>query len=149
MALDAHTIARRWFDEVWNQGREEVVDELFAEDSVAHGLGEGAATVRGPEEFKMFFRTMKGALPDVQIKVEDLFATDEHARIRVTLHGTHLGEGLGLKPTGRRVAVSGIVIIKVRDGKVVEGWNCWDQLGFLKQLGALPEPGGGDRFLGR
>src|SRR5215472_1140366 len=101
MSVDAYTILHRWFDEVWNQGREETVDELLAADGVGYGLGEGDAVARGPAGFKPFLRNMRAALPDVHVSIEDLIAEDDKAVARVVLTGTHLGDGLGFPSTGR------------------------------------------------
>src|SRR5581483_3426445 len=110
MSIDPKSLIHRWFEEVWNQGREETVDELFAPNGVGHGLGEGAAEVRSPEDFKIFLRNMRAALPDVRIRIEDTVCQGDKAVVRVVLEGTHLGEGLGVHPTGRRVSICGIVI---------------------------------------
>jgi steroid delta-isomerase-like uncharacterized protein len=147
MPLDAHTIIHRWFDEVWTQGREEIVDELCAPDAIGHGLGEGSADVHGLAEFRAFLRNMRSAFPDVHIRVEDSIANGAKAVVRVVLEGTHLGEGIGLAPTRRRVSVTGMVLIRVAEAKVAESWNNWDQLGLLRQLGAIPAPQASDRFL--
>ena len=146
MSLDARTIIRRWFDEVWNQGREATVDELFAPHGIAHGLGE-EADVQGPAGFKVFLRNMRSAFPDLHMQVEDILVDGDQAALRVGFEGTHNGNGLGLPPTGRRVSVRGIVIVKIAGGQIVEGWNSWDQLGLLKQIGAMGDPQGPDRFL--
>lgn len=145
MESDPKTLVHRWFDEVWNQGREKSIDELFASDGVAFGLGEGEAPVHGPEGFKVFFRNMRAALPDVQIDIEDTIVEGDKAVVRVLLHGTHTGPGLGVEPTGKRVRVAGIVIVQWSNGQIIRAWNSWDQLGFLKQTGTIP--GSGDRFL--
>ena|ERR1700682_1982749 len=147
MSIDPYTLIHRWFDEVWNQGREETVDELFAPDGIGHGLGEGIADVNGPAGFKVFLRNMRSAFPDVHIGIEDTIVHESKAVVRVVLEGTHLGEGLGLPPTGRRVSITGVVIVRVAGGQIAEGWNSWDQLGLLRQLGAIPAPEAPDRFL--
>jgi steroid delta-isomerase-like uncharacterized protein len=139
MPADLHALMRRWFEEVWNQGREETVDELFALDGVAHGLGEGAENTHGRDKFKVFLRSMRQALPDVRVEVEDSIAEDDRIVARVMLTGTHLGEGLGFPPSGRSVAVRAMIFTRFADGQIVEGWNSWDQLGFLQQVGALPK----------
>jgi len=145
--MDLTRLVHRWFTEVWNEGREETVDELFAADAVAHGLGEGNATSSGPEGFKAFLRNMRSAFPDVRIDVEETVVQDDKIAARLVFHGTHSGEGLGLKPTNRRVSVSGIVMARIVDGKVAENWNSWDQLAMLQQLGAIARENRPDRFL--
>src|SRR5215471_1079526 len=145
MRTEPKDLVHRWFDEVWNQGREETIDELFGEDGVALGLGVGDTPVHGPAGFKVFWRNMRAALPDVQIIVEDTVVEGDKVVVRVVLEGTHGGEGLGVAPTGRRVKIAGIVLVQFAEGKIVRGWNSWDQLGLLQQLGAIPSAG--DRFL--
>src|SRR5512134_1264951 len=124
-----HNLLRRWFEEVWNQGKESTIDEQFAPGCVAHGLGDTDVAVRGPEEFKQFWRNLRSAIPDVRIDVEDSVAEGHKAVARVVLTGTHTGHGLGVEPSGRAVRIQGIVLVYLRDGRIVEGWNSWDQLG--------------------
>jgi steroid delta-isomerase-like uncharacterized protein len=136
MSLSAESIARRWFDEVWNQKRDATIDELFGPDTVAHGLGESEAPIHGPEEFRIFFRNMLDSFPDCHITIEDIVADGDKAVARFAFEGTHDGAGLGIAPTGRRIRVQGMTMLKARDGKIVEGYNIWDQHGLLRQLGA-------------
>jgi steroid delta-isomerase-like uncharacterized protein len=140
-------LVRRWFKEVWNEGRETTIDELFAESGVAYGLGEAEAEVRGPGQLKPFVRNLRGSLPDLQITIQDIIAAEDKVVVRVLLKGTHSGSGLGVPPSGRRVRVSGMVVFRILKGQCVEGWNSWDQLGLLRQIGALPAPVGPDQFL--
>ena len=149
MQIDPKTLLARWFEEVWNEGREETVDELMAPNAVAVGLGEMDQEVHGPSEFKIFLRNMRQALPDVRIDMEDTTAEQDKISARVVLKGTHRGKGLGVPPTGNAVQIRGIVMVRIAGGKIVEGWNSWDQLGLLRQIGALNHPAGSDRFLAR
>jgi|HubBroStandDraft_6_1064221.scaffolds.fasta_scaffold119790_2 steroid delta-isomerase-like uncharacterized protein len=139
-------LVRRWFEEVWNQGREETIDELFAANGVGYGLGDTEAPVHGPAEFKPFVRNLRGALPDLHMTIEDILAEGDKVTVRITVEGTHKGGQLGVAPSGRRVKIAGVVIIRIANGKIVEGWNSWDQLGLLRQIGALPVAEGRDRF---
>lgn len=139
MPADLHHLLTRWFEEVWNQGREETIDELFAPDCVGHGLSESDTDTHGPEGFKAFVRNMRGAMPDVHVVINDFVANGETAAaVRVTMTGTHAGPGLGVAPTGNAVSIGGLLLIHFRNGKIVEGWHGWDQLGFMRQIGALP-----------
>jgi len=140
-------LVRRWFKEVWNEGREATIDELFAESGIAYGLGEGEAEVRGPAQMKPFVRNLRNSFPDLQISIQDIVAEEDKVVVRVLLEGTHSGLGLGVPASGRGVRVAGIVVIRVSKGQLVEGWNSWDQLGLLRQIGALPAPGDEDQFL--
>jgi steroid delta-isomerase-like uncharacterized protein len=147
MRKDAKALLQQWFDEVWNQGREEMIDELLAKDAPIFGLGEGDVDVRGPSGFKPFFRNFRTSFPDLKIRIEDCIAEADKAVARVVFEGTHSGDGLGVPATGRRVRVAGIVIVYSSEGKLIAGWNSWDKLGLLRQIGAIPAPPGPDRFL--
>lgn len=149
MSAENKALIQRWFQEVWNEGREETIDELLAPDAVAVGLGETERDVHGPREFKRFVRNMRATLPDIHIRVEDAIAEGDKAVVRVVLEGTHNGNGLATRATGHRVRVAGVVIVQLDGGRIVRGWNSWDQLGFLRQIGAAavrPAPTT-DRFL--
>jgi steroid delta-isomerase-like uncharacterized protein len=139
-------LVRRWFEEVWNQGREETIDELFAANGVGYGLGDTEAPVHGPAEIKPFVRNLRGALPDIHMKIEDSIAEGDKVTVRITVEGTHKGAQLGVAPTGRRVRIEGIVVVRIANGQIVEGWNSWDQLGLLRQIGALAAEKGPDQF---
>jgi steroid delta-isomerase-like uncharacterized protein len=140
-------VVRRWFEEVWNQGRESSIDELFPADGVAHGLGDSEQDVHGPGEFKPFVANIRGALPDTHIRIDDILADGDRVAVRVTLQGTHSGHGLGVPPTGRKISIKGIIIVRLVDGRIREGWNSYDQLGLLRQIGALPDARKRDTFL--
>ena len=147
MSEENKAVVRRWFDEVWNQGREATIDELFPAEGVAHGLGDSESDVHGPTEFKPFAANIRESIPNTQIRVEDIISEGDRVAVRVTLEGTHTGNGLGVPPTGRKVSIQGIIILRMVDGQIVEAWNSYDQLGLLRQIGALPGLGGRDRFL--
>ena len=147
MSEENKAVVRRWFEEVWNQGREGSIDEMFPAQGVAHGLGDSEQDVHGPDEFKPFVANIRGALPDTHISIDDILADDDRIAVRVTLQGTHTGPGLGVPPTGRKVSIQGIIIVRLVDGRIREGWNSYDQLGLLRQIGALPGAGRRDTFL--
>ncbi len=130
-------LIRRWFEEVWNNGRAELIDQLRAPDAVAIGLSEGKSESRGDAAFKTFYSNMRGTLPDLHIAIEDMVAEGDKVVARFTVDGTHQGDALGVPPTGRRVSISGMVMARIADGKIAHAWNCLDQLALLKQLGAL------------
>ncbi|HAF13910.1 MAG TPA: hypothetical protein DHU55_16545 [Blastocatellia bacterium] len=66
---------RRWFEEVWNKGRADAIDEMFAADGVAQGLsGDPSAPLRGPAGFKLLHDQFRGAFPDIEVVVEDTIA---------------------------------------------------------------------------
>ena len=137
--MSTSTIARRFFDEVWSNGKLDLVDELFTSDYVGHPSG-FEETVRGPEGVKEYIGRLLEAFPDLAVAVEDQVAEGDRVVTRWTARGTHDGELMGLEPTGRSGTVTGITIQRVHDGKVAEGWTNWDMLGMLQQLGLAPQP---------
>jgi steroid delta-isomerase-like uncharacterized protein len=143
MTTDNKELIRRWFDEVWNKGRAEAIQELFAPDGVAHGLtGAGGEPLRGPENFKPFFRTFKDAFPDIEVVVEDTIAEGDLVAARCTVRGRHHGDTLGFAATKRPVEFTGICITRWRDGQIVEAWNNFDFMAMFQQLGVVPpQPG--------
>jgi len=125
----------RWFDEVWNNQSEAAVDELFAEDGVGHGLG--GEPIRGPAEFKTFHRAFISAYPDLKVLVEDTVVEGDKIAARCRVTGVHQGHGIGLAPTNQPVEFTGMVIVRVKDGKIVEAWNEFNFMEMYKQVGAL------------
>ena len=94
--------------------------------------------MHGPTEFKLFAANIRGSIPNTQIRVEDILTEGDRVAVRVILEGTHTGQGLGVPPTGRRVSIQWIIILRMVDGQIVEAWNSYDQLGLLRQIGTLP-----------
>jgi predicted ester cyclase len=90
----------------------------------------------------------RAAFPDVKITIDDVIAADDKVVLRWHSEGTHRGELEGLAPTGARGSVTGISIDHWKDGKVVESWTEWDNLGLARQLGAAPAEGSAGEKLG-
>jgi steroid delta-isomerase-like uncharacterized protein len=134
---DAATLMRRWFDEIWNQGRIESVDELLAEDAVMWGIGRPDQSSRGGAEFKEFYHRQRSATPDVKISLDQVVQEGDTAFARWTATMTHTGEGFGVAPTNQTITLSGMSACRASNGKIVEGWNNWDQVGMARQLGLL------------
>lgn len=129
-------VVQRWFDEVWNHGSADAVDQLMAPDAMVHGLGEAMV---GPQAFKRFHAAYREAFPDVQIEIQDMVAEGDKVAFRWTATATHRGGSLGFAATNRNVRFEGMGIVRVRRGKLIEGWNAFDQLGMLQQLGVVPK----------
>ena len=132
-------IVRRVNDEVWSEGQLDVIDELFADDFVATIVG-APEQIRGPQGFREFVVMYRTAFPDLRITVDEQFAEAETVVTRWTATGTHEGELMGIPATGKQATTAGININRVSDGKLVEGWGLFDQLGLLQQIGAVPVP---------
>ena len=134
MATENKTLVLRWFEEVWNKGRASAVDEMLAENGVVHGLG---SDLHGPAEFKSVHTTYKEVFPDIRFHIDELVEEGPLVAARWSAVATHLGDGLGVKATGKRVHMNGMIHVRVEHGKVAEGWNNFDELGMLKQIGAI------------
>jgi predicted ester cyclase len=127
---------RRVWEEVFNKGNLEIIPEYFAPDYSFHSpLGLEA---EGPEGFKQIVAMMRSALPDLHVAVDDLFGEGDRVVTRFTIIGTFKGEMMGIAPTGKKLAVSGIVITRWAGGKEVEAWESLDTLAFYQQLGIKP-----------
>ena len=124
---------QRWFEEVWNNKNEAAVDEMFAEDGVGYGLGD--ENVVGPENFKVFHRAFVSAYPDLKVTVEDTLVDGDKIAVRCKVTGSHAGEGIGVSPTNQPVEFTGMVIVRVKDGKIVEAWNEFNFMEMYKQVG--------------
>jgi predicted ester cyclase len=127
-------LGRRWFEEIWNQGRREAIAELLAPDGVIH---DGDIDTIGPDGFYPFFERIRGTLSAIQVTVNDTLADGDRICVRWSCTGKHTGEGLGIAPTGVVVHVTGISILRVAGGKLVEGWQNWDMLGMMEQIQGL------------
>ena len=132
-------LMRRWFQEVWNEGKIQTVHELFHPEGLATGQAGAEAQLHGPKEFVPFVQRIRGAFPDVKITIEDAFGARDKVVLRWSASMTHTGEGFG-PPTGKPVRLTGITIVRIAKGQVVEGWDNWDQLGMLEQIGAYKQP---------
>ena len=137
---------RRYVEEAWGKGNVEVADEIFASRYVSH-QPDGSEEERGPEVVKQFLRQYRGAFPDLQITIEDQIAEGDKVATRWSSRGTHQGEFRGIAPTGNEVALTGIGIFRFSEGKVVESWDNFDQLGMMQQLGVVPSPGQATGYL--
>jgi steroid delta-isomerase-like uncharacterized protein len=132
MPAHTDTILHRWFEQVWNLGREEAIDELMAEDVVTHGLQED---LHGPAAFKPFYRQFRSAFPDMRITVEEVLIDGDMIAARCSVSGTHTGPGLSVPASGKPTSVTGMCMARVKDGKMIEGWNNFDFLALYQQIG--------------
>jgi steroid delta-isomerase-like uncharacterized protein len=125
----------RLADEVLTNKNLAIVDELIASDFTEHVGGQARRV--GVEGFKAARLRRNAACPDWEVTVEDIIAEGDKVVARATGRGTHLGECMGIPPTGKRIKVSWIAIYRVVDGKLAEHWQHIDELGLRQQLGAV------------
>ena len=138
MAKTKHTLLHRWFDEVWNKGHAELIDEMIAPDAIAHGLEDPSGQpVRGPAEFKEFFLGFRSAFPDIHITIEESVSEDDLVVAYCKVKATHTGTAFGIEATHMPVAFEGMLMFRVREGKCVEAWNCFDFFKMFQQMGVV------------
>jgi predicted ester cyclase len=129
---------RRFIDEVFNQGRVERINEFLAPNYVLRDAPPGSpASVEGVVSIVQLFRS---AFPDLAISIEEQVGEGEYVCSRTVTRGTHRGPIFGLAPTGRTIAVPGLTLVRVVDGRLVESTVKNDMLILLKQLGATTLP---------
>jgi steroid delta-isomerase-like uncharacterized protein len=136
--LTCKQVVERWFDEVWNKGNLDAIDELFAANGIAYGLGEHGINVVGPAAFKPFVQKIREAFPDLQITIDQTVVEGDWIAARFSACMTHTGDALGIAATGRCVSVTGMSMSRIENGQIVEGYNNWDIAGMMQQLQAAP-----------
>src|SRR5688572_25828714 len=133
------TIARRFVEEVIGKGNWALVDELVATNYSYHAPG---MEVSGPDGIKQLLSMLRTAFPDWNEIIEELLGEGDKVVFRVTGTGTHKGNWMGVPPTGNKVTVKGIDIVRIEGNKMVEHWANFDALGMMQQLGVIPTPEG-------
>jgi predicted ester cyclase len=129
-------LARRIVDEVWTQGKLDVIDEVIAPDFVGYDPTNGE--FRGRDGFRQLVEGYRSTFSNIAMRIESIVAEGDWIAARWTARGTHTAELMGVAPTGREVTVEGTQFNRIRDGMIVEGRGLFDALGMLQQLGAVP-----------
>lgn len=123
-------------ENIISQGNLAMADEYISPDYVDHNALPGLPS--GIPGFKQGVEIYRNAFPNLNIKVDDMIADGDKVVTRWTATGTHQGELMGIPPTGQNVKVTGISIDRCANGKIVEHWDVFDQLGMMQQLGVVP-----------
>jgi predicted ester cyclase len=140
---DLADVSRRLLEQSFNTGDFELIDQFVAPEALNHdpGLPAQMRDLRGPDALKRVVTMYRAAFPDVRMTVDDVIASGDKVVLRWHSEGTHRGELARLAPTGARGSVTGISIDRWQDGKIVEAWAEWDNMGLARQLGAAPPEG--------
>ncbi|MGD9048528.1 MAG: ester cyclase [Anaerolineae bacterium] len=136
MSEELGAIARLWWEEIWAKGNLDAVDELCSRDHVFYDPGGGEPLDR--EGYRQDVREWFNSFVEVEAPVDDIVAEGDKVVVRWTWSGTHIAEFWGAPPTGRRITVTGINILRIAGGKIVEEWEEADLLGMKRQLGLIP-----------
>jgi predicted ester cyclase len=133
---------RRFFEGAWHSDKpSETVDEMMIPDFVDHTPVPGQ--IMGREGNKWWVRTVRAGFPDIHGAPEPIISDGEYVGFVIRQEGTHTGEFLGIPPTGKRIAIQGVDIMRYRDGKFTDGWATFDILSVMAQLGVGPPGAGG------
>jgi steroid delta-isomerase-like uncharacterized protein len=136
MTAENKAIVKEFIDRLFTAGDASVLDELAAAGYVDHDPPFGASgTVDG---WRAMAAMIRAAFPDWHSDLHALYAEDDIVVERFTASGTHRGEAFGIPASGRVCTLPGINIFRVRDGRIVERWGRLDELGLMRQLGAVP-----------
>ena len=131
-------VVRRFFEELLSTDDLAVADELLSPGFRFYFAG--SPDPMDLESYKEFLVARRAAFPDRRFVVEDMIAEGDKVSARFTMRGTHKGEFRGIAPTGKEVTMTGIDIICLTEGKMVEDRVEVDQLGMMRQLGVIPSP---------
>jgi steroid delta-isomerase-like uncharacterized protein len=131
-------IAEEMFGNAWNKGDLTVVDKLIAPDAYDHSP---LASEKGSQGFKKIITSFRASMPNLKMTIEDEVFSKDRVVHRWKVEGKHTAAPLfGIPASGKNIALTGITIVKVNNGKIVERWTQLDQFGLLKQLGIIPPP---------
>jgi predicted ester cyclase/ketosteroid isomerase-like protein len=131
-------IAYLEIQKLWNEGSLDVADQVYAPNQILHFRGKSIPF--GPDVAKETVSTWRKAFPDFKFQIEDIVAEGDKLAVRYIFSGTHQGEFDGLAPTGRKFIVSQMCIIRFENGKMLEAWEDYDELGMMRQLGMELRP---------
>jgi steroid delta-isomerase-like uncharacterized protein len=140
MSEENKAVVRRFsdlFEEFWRTGNVDALDEVLPPEFVYHQ----PMTPPDREGFKQTLPMFRTAFPDMRYTVEDMVAEGDKVVDRISWQATHQGEMMGIPPTGNTVRVTAIHMSRIAEGKIVERWGQPDNLGLMRQIGAIPEPG--------
>ena len=125
-------VGEAWFDLIWNQRNVALIPELMAEDAVGHL--EGGLKVVGPAGFESFMQDFLKAVPDLKLEVRNMLSDGDDVCIHWRASGNHTGHGMGLNPSDSKVEFQGVTWFRVKDGKLVEGWDFWNRDGLIQTM---------------
>ena len=127
---------RRLIERLWNDRDTSVIDELYTEDFVGH---DPQSPREGRAEFREWYDGVITGSPDFRIEIDEIIATGDMTAARWRASGTHTGEWAGIPATNRSWSVDGLSMSRYEGDKIAETWQIGDMLGFMQQIGLVPE----------
>ena len=132
-------LTRRFYEECWNQGKTERVDQYVAKDC-RYRDPVFPSLAPGVESLKRHITMCRSAFPDLRFSLDDLIAERDEVVVHWTAHGTQEGQFLGVAPTRKTATVGGTSIYRIKNQKIIEQVADWNLLTLLEQLGAATAP---------
>ena len=129
-------IVQTYFDEVWNNGNVDVLDELLSTEYINH-TPSTPNPPKGATGLKPIVRAIRKGFPDLHYEIQEIMATNDRVVARVVMTGTQSDTLFGIPPTGKRIEVNQINIEKIESGRIVEHWRVTDELSMMQQLGVV------------
>lgn len=139
--VDPKQLVSRFVEELWNERRLDVADEIFAENCVTHQLRSGMpvdVVRRGPEAIKEHVAGWIVSFPDLRFSIEQMLSEGDRVMMQLLMEGTHQGAWLGIPASGKKIQIRMFTVHRVAQGKIVEDWVLVESLGFFQQLGVIP-----------
>jgi steroid delta-isomerase-like uncharacterized protein len=133
---DVRRLITRYFQEVWNDGHVDVLDELLTPDYLNHSPSTPNPS-RGPAGLKPIVRAMRDGIPDLRYDILDMVIAPDKAAVFLRVTGTQTGTLFGMPATGRRIDVRQMQIEWIKDGRIWQHWRITDELTLMRQLGAI------------
>jgi steroid delta-isomerase-like uncharacterized protein len=129
-------IVQTYFDEVWNKGNVDVLDELLSTEYINH-TPSTPNPPKGAMGLKPIVLAIRKGFPDLHYEIKEMLATKDRVVARVVMTGTQSDTLFGIPPTGKRIEVNQINIEKIESGRIVEHWRVTDELSMMQQLGVV------------
>ena len=126
-------VVTRFNKEFLEQGNTEVLQEIVAENFTNH-----TAPPNFPRDVNgliQFARILHAGFSDLRVEIHEQIGEHDLVASRKTIHATHLGEIMGHAPTGKKVTMNVIDIVRIKDGKYVDHWGRNDIMHVIQQLG--------------
>ena len=130
-------LMKKFYKEVVNMGKVDLMDQLCAADFIEHEEIPGFEPNR--EGVKKMFKAYRAAFPDLKFEVNMMFAKGDKVVTYITMSGTQKGPFMDMPASGKKFSAKGIDILRFKDGKAVEHWGVTDTMAMMQQLGAIPE----------
>lgn len=129
------TCLEQWFEEVWNKGDIDAIDQMTTSDAQMHGLEHPDGTpVEGKQGFKAFHKQLQASFSNIHVEVEQILTEGDMMMVRCVISGVHSGDGLGIPATGKKVEFTGMCLARLEGRKIAEAWNNFDLRSMYRQV---------------